>query len=329
MMAKCSMLCHVLVLASIIRVNTVDAQASSVISGGSGAIATAATAAATTAATGASTATSSAKTAQVLEKPFDNAEEKVKELESILHYIKNNNHPRQCSDLLRAGQRNDGIYTIYHNKAPQGQDVYCNMKADGGGWTVIQRRGQFKNRVFHFYRNWTEYANGFGDPSQEYWIGNEALNAMTSGKRDMTLRIVLRNTTSDKVSIYYSKFRVSNGAKMYQLEMGNFIGPQGWDAMRHADGQKFSTYDQDNDVSTYNCAEQYRGAWWYSDCHACNPNGLNLNGYHESYGDGIEWSIREHTGKLYYYSYPYMEMMIRPARLLEGKEKDLKFFPKQ
>ncbi|KAH8040478.1 hypothetical protein HPB51_011174 [Rhipicephalus microplus] len=239
MMANCFMIFHVLVLASIIRVYPVEAEASSVISGGSAAAATAATAAAT--------APSAEKTAPVLEKPFDNAEEKVKELESILHYIKR----------------------------------------------------------------------------------NEALNAMTSGKRDMTLRIVLRNTTSDKVSIYYSKFRVSNGAKMYQLEMGNFIGPQGWDAMRHADGQKFSTYDQDNDVSTYNCAEQYRGAWWYSDCHACNPNGLNLNGYHESYGDGIEWSIREHTGKLYYYSYPYMEMMIRPARLLEGKEKDLKFFPKQ
>uniref|UniRef100_L7MBE1 Putative ixoderin n=1 Tax=Rhipicephalus pulchellus TaxID=72859 RepID=L7MBE1_RHIPC len=311
-MADCIMLLYVLLSTSIIAVHHVEAQASPALTGDAGAA-----------------AATAAKSAVLLEKPFDNAEEKVKELEGILQYIKNNNQPRQCSDLLRAGQRNNGVYTIYHNKALQGQDVYCNMKADGGGWTVIQRRGQFRNRVFHFYRNWTEYANGFGNPAEEYWIGNEALNALTSGNKQMTLRIVLRNSTNDKVTIYYSNFRVSNAAKMYQLQMGNLIGPQGWDAMRHADGQKFSTYDQDNDVSSYNCAEQYRGAWWYSDCHACNPNGLNLNGFHESYGDGIDWSIRDNTGKLYYYSYPYMEMMIRPARLLQGNEKQLKFFPNQ
>ncbi|KAH6933957.1 hypothetical protein HPB50_019345 [Hyalomma asiaticum] len=192
---------------------------------------------------------------------------------------------------------------------------------------VIQRRGQFRNRVYHFYRNWTEYANGFGNPEEEYWIGNEALNALTSGNKNMTLRIVLRNTTEDKVFIYYKAFRVDSAEKMYKLQMGSLIGPQGWDAMKHADGQKFSTHDKDNDISPYNCAQQYRGAWWYSNCQACNPNGLNLNGYHDSYGDGIEWSVRDHVGKLYYYSYPYMEMMIRPVSFLEGKEKQLKFFP--
>ncbi|KAK8763840.1 hypothetical protein V5799_033553 [Amblyomma americanum] len=168
--------------------------------------------------------------------------------------------PQHCADLLHAGQHRSGVYSVFHKAAaPWGQSVYCDMETDGGGWTVIQRRGQFGNSVFHFYRNWTEYANGFGDPAEEYWIG--------------------------------------------------------WDAMANANGQKFSTFDRDDDAASDHCAVVYRGAWWYAQCHRANLNGLNLNGPHESYADGIEWSVRSNEVSLYHYSYPEVHMMIRPAGL--------------
>ncbi|KAL1484673.1 hypothetical protein MTO96_049973, partial [Rhipicephalus appendiculatus] len=81
-------------------------------------------------------------------------------------------HPRHCADLLDAGQRASGVYTVFHGGADSsGQDVYCDMETEGGGWTVIQKRGQYGNNVFYFYRDWTEYSRGFGDPAEEYWIG--------------------------------------------------------------------------------------------------------------------------------------------------------------
>ncbi|KAL3252215.1 hypothetical protein MRX96_046736 [Rhipicephalus microplus] len=93
--------------------------------------------------------------------------------------------PRHCADLLRNGQHRSGVYTVFHKAAgSSGQNVYCDMDTDGGGWTVIQRRGQYGHNAYYFYRNWNEYANGFGDPDDEYWIGNKALHALTSeGKR--------------------------------------------------------------------------------------------------------------------------------------------------
>jgi len=33
-------------------------------------------------------------------------------------------------------------------------------------------------------------------------------------------------------------------------------------------GMRFSTYDADNDAAdSINCANDYRGGWWYNGCH--------------------------------------------------------------
>ncbi|XP_077561632.1 ficolin-2-like [Haemaphysalis longicornis] len=185
------------------------------------------------------------------------------------------------------------------------------MDTDGGGWTVIQRRGQFGNNAYYFYRNWTEYAAGFGDPNKEYWIGNRALHALTSEANDTALRIVLTNGTGESVSLDYGSFHVGSEQQHFKLNIGKYFGPAGWDSMSTSQDCSFSTHDRDNDRGSASCAVKYHGAWWYNDCFYANLNGLNLNGYHDSFADGIEWILRGSTGFFAHYSYPEVLMMIR------------------
>ena len=76
---------------------------------------------------------------------------------------------RDCSDILKQGHSNSGVYEIYQ---PERTHVYCNMETDGGGWTVILNR---QNGDGYFDRTWVEYKIGFGDVSGNHWLGNKYL----------------------------------------------------------------------------------------------------------------------------------------------------------
>jgi len=72
---------------------------------------------------------------------------------------------------------------------------------------------------------------------------------------------------------------------------------------------QFTTKDQDNDMANGNCAQSYKGAWWYNACHKANLNGLYLGRPHASFANGINW----HAWRGHYYSLKRAEMKIKPA----------------
>jgi len=55
------------------------------------------------------------------------------------------------------------------------------------------------------------------------------------------------------------------------------------------------------------CAVSFKGGWWYTACHAANPNGLYLNGSHTSYADGVNWN----PFRGLHYSLKRIEMKLR------------------
>ena len=210
--------------------------------------------------------------------------------------------PRDCQDALNRGSTQSGVYTIKPDHlAPF--DVYCDMDTDGGGWTVFQRR---QDGSEDFYREWYYYANGFGSLNGEHWLGLDKLNRLTAGRTKSELRIDMADFLGGKKYAQYSLFQVRDAYNKYKLEVGGYTGTAG-DSMALQNNRYFSTHDQDNDSWNANCAETFKGAWWYNKCHYSNLNGKYLNGSHSTLADGVNW----YNWKGYHYSLKFTEMKVR------------------
>ena len=154
--------------------------------------------------------------------------------------------------------------------------VFCDTQTANGGWTMIQRR---KDGSVDFNRPWSDYEKGFGDLNGEFWYGLKNMNCLTqTGQWELRVDFEFQNKT--RSYLHYNVFKVGSATDEYPLTISGFTGITPTDpfaAGRH-NGQKFSTYDNDNDKhSTFNCAaivgrSKDNGGWWYDNCWYINPN---------------------------------------------------------
>ena len=73
-----------------------------------------------------------------------------------------------CQDAFEKGERNSGgIYYLRPEPTWKVIRAVCVFD-DQSGWTIIQRR---LDGSVDFFRNWTDYVDGFGNIYGEYWIG--------------------------------------------------------------------------------------------------------------------------------------------------------------
>eukprot|EP00057_Strongylocentrotus_purpuratus_P035133 XP_797824.2 PREDICTED: ficolin-2-like [Strongylocentrotus purpuratus] len=214
--------------------------------------------------------------------------------------------PRDCAEIQTGGLSHlSGVYPIYPGGL--GDDplfVYCDMETDGGRWTVFQRR-QDGSVDFSLY--WSVYKNGFGNVSSEHWLGNDNIHRLSRNKT-YELRIDLEDFDGQTRYATYSNFSIADEVAKYILSLGSYSGDAGDSMSYHADNP-FSTLDRDHDGSGGNCADKYKGGWWYNICHRANLNGQYLNGLTGTYAKGVVWvEWRDNT-----YSLKKTEMKLRPT----------------
>nr|XP_022302013.1 angiopoietin-4-like [Crassostrea virginica] len=205
---------------------------------------------------------------------------------------------KSCSDILKKKphrKNRDGVYTINLSTGVK-KRVYCDMTTDGGGWTVLQRR--FDGSTDFQSRTWQNYAEGFGNPGHEYWIGNEAIHYLTKNGK-AKLRLDLKKFSGEQGNITYSTFKVGSKSEKYKLTIGGFKGSLGMkDSLSAHNGMMFTTKDSDNDTWAKNCASHYGNGWWFSACLVSNLNGVYYKKPQRT-NNGITWlywqnsSIRE------------------------------------
>ncbi|NWI40707.1 ANGL5 protein, partial [Picathartes gymnocephalus] len=196
-----------------------------------------------------------------------------------------------------------GLYIIH----PEGSNypfevVLCDMDFRGGGWTVVQKRS---DGIVPFQRTWSEYLDGFGDLTGEFWLGLRKIFDIVNQKAThFSLYVDLESENDKHAYASYDGFWVEDEACSFKIHLGHYSGNAG-DAFRgyrkedNQNSMPFSTFDADNDGCRPMCTIKGQPVkscsnfsdntgWWFNKC------GLaNLNGVHRYTGrflaTGIHW----------------------------------------
>ena len=159
------------------------------------------------------------------------------------------------------------------------------METPPGGWTVFQRRESNSD----FRKDWQTYKEGFGNLGDNFWLGNDKIWKLTSNDQ-YKLRVDLKDQNGADGYAEYSSFSIGDESTNYTLNIGGHTGTATDSLIGRHNGMMFSTFDREHGThSKNNCAERFKGGWWYCDCQSSN-----LNGPYGAYDDvkrnlGMTW----------------------------------------
>ncbi len=125
------------------------------------------------------------------------------------------------------------------------------------------------------------------------------------------MRIDLTDWNDEQRYADYSLFYIEDEANKYTLKLEGHSGTLGDALLSWAVNKPFSTFDEDNDDWSGNCARTYISGWWHKECYWGQLNEpYCIHGSDPpQYGIGIIWR----GWKDEYYSMKYARMRIKPT----------------
>ncbi|XP_060577185.1 ficolin-1-like [Ruditapes philippinarum] len=125
-----------------------------------------------------------------------------------------------------------------------------------------------------FYRNFTEYENGFGNAGEELWLGLKYIQELANQSHS-ELRIDMTNHNNVTGYETFPDFRLTDGIK-YRLNIGlRTASVNVGDGLSYNNNSPFTTFDRDLDnKDSHNCAVDRHAGWWHKACTMVNLNGL-------------------------------------------------------
>ncbi|XP_073828563.1 microfibril-associated glycoprotein 4-like [Musca autumnalis] len=208
---------------------------------------------------------------------------------------------KEIKTLVEHVQRMNFTNYNFNTEVNNGPTLSINTN----NWTTILRR---IDGSVDFYRNWTDYKAGFGNPPQgEFFIGLQKLHELTTSVPKTELKIVLEDWEGNEFIALYDGFQIADETEKYKIKLlGNYSG-NAEDSMAYHRDKKFSTFDNENDnSSSTNCAMLWKGAWWFDNCYYSHLTGPYKQKENAN-ATGISWfKLKGH-----YYSFKKAEMLIR------------------
>ncbi|PIK57222.1 putative fibrinogen beta chain-like [Apostichopus japonicus] len=137
---------------------------------------------------------------------------------TVAHYFfyQRSEYPKDCRDVQSqcSTSISSGVYIIKPDGFEEPFEVYCNNDVGGGGWTVIQRR---ESGAVNFNRSWSQYQDGFGFLSTEFWPKSYLTN-----QADYELRVDIELSNGASFYTTYKGFRITDEWGQYKV---THIGP--------------------------------------------------------------------------------------------------------
>ncbi|KAH0625175.1 hypothetical protein JD844_033359, partial [Phrynosoma platyrhinos] len=219
-----------------------------------------------------------------------------------------------CSDIKdtigSVTKTPSGLYIIHPEGSSYPFEVLCEMDFRGGGWTVIQKRTE---GIVEFQRTWSDYLDGFGDLSGEFWLGLRKIFHIVNQKTASFMLYVGLESEDDMYAYAsYDNFWLEDELCSFKIHLGRYSGNAGdaFRGYRKEDNQNtlpFSTFDVDNDGCNPVCSFQEKSikscsnfsaktGWWFSQCGLANLNGIHRV-TRRMLSTGIRWETWTMDGK--------------------------------